>query len=378
MRVPEFNKDNRSRLLETLDEPSWLPNVCWCFVGLLFVACSWRSLAHTDLYGHLAYGRLIHETGTVPDAEPFMPLSKGISMIDTAWLSQWLGFQIWKIAGFPGIQAAYALLIATSVANLMSAVWQRTCNSAAALIGGFAFLIVGWQQLLIVRPQLVGVACYAILLNILVRWESRVLTKHQILRSRIGIFLVFVFWTNCHGSFVIGLLLLACFGFQATVRDYLNVRQQSTANAAAVPEALKALLLNFTFAGVAILLNPHGWRIIGAVTQFSANPNLANIIEWQPIGLAMKQGRIALVAAIVFAGLLIPTWKKIQFAETLLLLGFGIGMLVYSRMLNWWAPIAALSLAVHGHAFLSQPFRAPARGELVGNRPPASARTIDH
>src|SRR5579872_1425904 len=41
-------------------------------VGAIFWCYSRQPLYHTDLWGHLAYGRLIWETGALPKTEPFM------------------------------------------------------------------------------------------------------------------------------------------------------------------------------------------------------------------------------------------------------------------------------------------------------------------
>ena len=93
-----------SRRLELPDEtclenrsPDWLaaPRVLagfTVFVGLIFLFFNYRPLWHTDLWGHLSYGRLLWETGGFPATEPLMPLATGVPFVDTAWLSQLVGF----------------------------------------------------------------------------------------------------------------------------------------------------------------------------------------------------------------------------------------------------------------------------------------------
>src|ERR1700684_1799987 len=61
-------------------------------LALLFLYLSHRPLWHTDLWGHLAYGRLIVSNRALPKTEPFMPLSRGMKFIDLAWLSEVLGY----------------------------------------------------------------------------------------------------------------------------------------------------------------------------------------------------------------------------------------------------------------------------------------------
>ena len=47
-------------------------------LGGLFVFLSHRPLWHTDLWGHLAYGRWMWEHGALPATEPFMPLAREV------------------------------------------------------------------------------------------------------------------------------------------------------------------------------------------------------------------------------------------------------------------------------------------------------------
>ena len=50
-------------------------------VSLSVVFCYFLFLPlwHTDLWGHLSYGRYLHQTTTLPETEPLMPLSEGVS-----------------------------------------------------------------------------------------------------------------------------------------------------------------------------------------------------------------------------------------------------------------------------------------------------------
>ncbi|HCO22319.1 MAG TPA: hypothetical protein DIT97_04385, partial [Gimesia maris] len=56
-----------------------------CVLSLSFVLFCSMPLWHTDIWGHLTYGQLIWETGSIPALEPLVPLSSGVPFIDTAW-----------------------------------------------------------------------------------------------------------------------------------------------------------------------------------------------------------------------------------------------------------------------------------------------------
>ena len=53
---------------------------------------------HTDVWGHLSYGRFIWNAKSLPATEPLLPLSQGIPFVDTAWLSQLIGYGANRLA----------------------------------------------------------------------------------------------------------------------------------------------------------------------------------------------------------------------------------------------------------------------------------------
>src|SRR5580704_6471828 len=47
-------------------------------IGAVFWCYCFQRLHHTDLWGHLAYGRLVSTTHALPATEPLMPLAEGM------------------------------------------------------------------------------------------------------------------------------------------------------------------------------------------------------------------------------------------------------------------------------------------------------------
>ena len=80
-------------------------------VSLAVVFCYFVFLPlwHTDLWGHLSYGRYLHRTVALPETEPLMPLSEGVSFVDTAWLCQLLGYETIRLFGALGLQYLHAM-----------------------------------------------------------------------------------------------------------------------------------------------------------------------------------------------------------------------------------------------------------------------------
>jgi hypothetical protein len=112
------------------------------------------------------------------------------------------------------------------------------------------------------------------------------------------------------------------------------------------------LLLLTQLAAVAVLINPYGWQLYAEVFTVAANPNLADLREWLPLTLRMKQGQAAFAVALALIVLFRFTPRRIASGELLLLVGFGAASLWSSRLLVWWGPLAASSLVLHGYAVL--------------------------
>jgi hypothetical protein len=309
-------------------------------VGLALLFFSHQPLWHTDLWGHLSYGQTIVENGAIPQTEPLMPLARGVSLVDTAWLSQVIGFVTYRATGAPGIQFLHALLMVGCVASLLWLFHRRTKNPVLCVAGIVLFLWVEWQQLKIVRPQSAGLLCFVLLCVLLMgkRW------------SRVHWFLVpalMTAWANLHGSFPVGLAMLGVF---CVGRGFNIVRRTGSLKSLLHDRWVRRYFLLLELGAVAALINPYGVGLYTEVFSFSASPNLKGLADWQPLTLRMWQGQAAAVMTVclLFAYRLSP--RRVASAEVLLLLGLGAATLWTSRFLVWWGPVAAYYFVLHAQA----------------------------
>ena len=325
--------------------PQWLqaPRVLVGYVvllGLVFFFFNNQPLWYTDLWGHLAYGQWIWETGALPTTEPLMPLAQGVPMIDTAWLSQLIGYGAVRAFGVTALQLLYGTTITLCAGLLLWRFYSRSRNVGMTLLGFGILTLVNWQQLMIIRPQLAGYLCFIALLIVLTR--SRWSRAYWI-----AIPALFALWANLHGSFPVGLGLLGCFCAGRAV-DVLR-RTRSFASIF-YDDRVRRYFLLAELAAVAVLLNPYGLMLYAEVFSITGSENLMDLVEWEPLQLRMMQGQAAAVAALalVFAYRLSP--RRVSAVEVLLLIGFGTAALWTSRMILWWAPLAAYYLVLHGSA----------------------------
>jgi hypothetical protein len=327
------------------DQPAWISTtpaatLIVAALAIVFVYHVFLPLWHTDLWGHLSYGRFIHRTGSLPATEPLMPLSEGVAFVGTAWLSQVLGFVTMNSFGAVGIQFLYAAGVTLCAALLAWRVWLRSRSAPFVLLAMGLFLWVGWQHLAIVRPQLAGLACFVTLFVLLTarRWSRA---------NWIIVPVLFALWANLHGSFLVGLAMLGAF----CIGRGCDVLRRTDRFAAVIGdrESRRFLLLT-ELAAVAVLVNPYGIGLYSSIFAVSGNLNLTDIVEWEPMTLRLKHGQAAAIVSLVLVMLYRVSPRRVRVAEILLLAGLGAAACWTSRMIIWWAPVAAYFVALHGSA----------------------------
>ncbi len=323
-------------------------------LGLLFTMCSYQPLWHSDLWGHLSYGRWIWAAKAVPQVEPLMPLAQGVPFVDTAWLSQLIGFQLVAHFGVAGAQFMYAGLISLALALVVGAVYKRTDSLLATLAAFVTFSWGAYQQLLIVRPQLAGLACFALVIVVATSTTGR--RWHWW-----AIPLTFALWANLHGSFLMGVGLL---GLMAIGRVFDVTWRTGRMGAAFRDSVARRLALLTQIAAAAVLLNPYGIGIYGEVFAVTGNPNLEDLFEWSPLSLRMQQGQAAAAITIGLFLLYRMSPRRVQCGEMLSLIGFGLATLWTSRLINWWAPLAAYYVGVHLAAIRWKNFGRPVEARV--------------
>lgn len=315
-------------------------------IAVAFVWLSHRPLWHTDLWGHLAYGRHLWQTGAFPETEPFMPLARGVEFIDTAWLSQVIGFLTLQRFGLPGLQFLAAGCVTAMAGVLAWLGYRKTGHVGWTLLGLAAFVWLVWKQLfngaelsIVIRPQMTGMLAFVITLAVVVSRPSR---WHWVVVP-----VTFAAWANLHGSFLAGLALLGLF---AAGRAGDVLRRTDKFSAILGDWTFWRLILLLEVAAVAALLNPYGLRLYADAYLLVKNTNLQNLVEWQPLTLRMQQGKAAAGVTFVLLFLYRMTPRRIGTGEVLALLTLGGLALWTSRMILWWAPVAAYCVMVHADA----------------------------
>jgi hypothetical protein len=196
-----------------------------------------------------------------------------------------------------------------------------------ALLTLAAFLVAAPG--LALRPQLLGLACFAVVLAI-VAW------RHRLPLALWLVPLIMVAWANVHGSFFVGWAALGL----ALLEDFLSRRRLTLV--LAVVTGLSV---------VATLLTPFGFDAWVYVMELSSNPVVSALVsEWQATDLGSVDGLLFYSSVAAVLALLLYRGRVISWLQVLWLAGFVLLGLRAVRGVVWWALAATpvVSILVDG------------------------------
>jgi hypothetical protein len=301
---------------------------------LIFVAAGIDRNYQTDFWHHLARGDAMAERGEIVNHDLFTCTVPGKEFQDTNWLSQLLYHCLFGAGGLPLVQLVNALVLAAMMAVLVGLCWQRSRSlTLAAGLGAFSFL--GLWQLLLIRPQTFSFLLFVLLLAVL---EGA--AKRRWLLAAAPCLLAL--WTNLHGGFPVGLLVIACYlaaaGAEAWWSGTRPWRDRHT----------RTLALTLAVSVLATFLNPYGVRVYQYVSLTSTVASVRRIDEWLPPGLNLFVGKVWVLSVVGLVVLLALPGRRPRASELALMLCFLPLACGSVRMVAWWlfiaAPIAAAQL----------------------------------
>ncbi len=307
-------------------------------IGFVFILMASRPLWHTDLWDHLNYGQNILETKTVSETEPLMRLSRGVSMVNIPWLAQVGMASLNHHFGLTSLQFLFASLIAVSLGIVAWRSVRMSHSEIGGILAAAIFLKVNLDQLLVIRPQLAGLLFYCIV----VAWSLG--RRRHLKAAWIGLPLMFVLWANVHGSFSMGLLLMAITGI-GRFGDVLVISR--SLRLALLDRELHRTILLTQLCAAAVLINPAGLAIYPEVLNVAGNPNIGSMFEWDALTLRSAQGQSAAAVALLAFMAIKLSPRRLHCGEMLAFVVTGLLAMWSARMLNWWAPVAGILAGTH-------------------------------
>jgi hypothetical protein len=276
-----------------------------------------------DTFFHIAAGTRMLADHAVLYSDPFSYTFAGASWEAHEWLAEVAMAASYQLGGWSLLLVLFAV-VAASTAGLLAYHLGRWLDwRAHALITILALSCM--TPSLLARPHLFA-------LPLLELWTAGlVIARSKRCAPSFALLPLMALWANIHGSFLLGLALVAGLGLEAIASDKDRVtalRQWGSFAAGSV---------------VAALLNPHGLAGLLFPLHMTAAAALSHVAEWQPTDFSQFQPFefVMLAAIYVFTtrGVKLPPWRA------LIVLGLLYMALLHQRHQIVFALAAPLLLA---------------------------------
>ena len=299
-----------------------------------------KILAEGDTFWHLVVGQKILSTGVWPTADTYSFTAHGTPWITYEWLGEIAMALAAHLGGLRGLAVLLVLQSIVLVLLLYYFAWLYTGSVKAAAVA-CALLLPLTGIFFTLRPQLLGGIFLLITLICLEnfrRGRSRALWVLPV---------VFLLWVNTHGSFLVGLLVLALYWASGLA----NFRVGWLEAVRWPPRQRRQLLGAGLGCVLAMVVTPYGTHLAAVLLAlpFHQGEILRTGFEWQAVNFSTSYGLWFLVFLLValVSQVLFPIVYR---AEILAFLLFAIAeSCLHLRFLMFFviifAPILATLLA---------------------------------
>jgi hypothetical protein len=257
-------------------------------------------LSDGDTGWHLRTGEWILAHGRVPYRDIFSFTRSGQPWFAWEWLWDVLFGWLHLHAGMAAVVLASSLVLALTFALLFRMACRR--SDALAALAMTLLAAAGSAGHWLARPHLCTMLFTVIFYAILERAdrEPGALRRLWLLPP------LMVLWTNLHGGFVSGILLI---GAYAAGQFAVLLRETGAEERRRALRRGRFYLIAAAGCGAATLVNPYGWRLHAHIFQYLADGFYrGNIMEFQSLDFQSGQARyfeilLAIGAAAAFARL---------------------------------------------------------------------------
>jgi len=283
-------------------------------------------LADGDTGWHIRNGEQILNTGQVPLADQFGFGTEGHPWYAWEWLADILFAVLFRSGGLRAVAIFSGIVIAAAVSILFRHILWRSTGMMLAI--PVALLAVGASSIhYLARPHVLGLLFFTILC-----W---LIDLDRASRSRwlTALPLLFIVWTNCHGSFLAGIAMLALWTAEAALLKSPLLRRRMLISAGCA---------------CATLCNPYGWRLhVHAIAYLQSSWIRAAVEEFQ--SPSFRSESIFQFEILLVCGLVSVPWllRRKEYYGAVIIVFWAHESLVSVRHIALYCVAACPLLAVH-------------------------------
>jgi hypothetical protein len=316
-----------------------------------------------DFWWHMATGRLIVQNGAIPAVDQFSYTQAGQPFYNQGWLSQVLMYGLYQAGGLPLLLIVQALVIVLAYGLLLRVVVLRTGRlrlGVGLVLLSMAVVFDNW----LIRPQSYALPLFAAFLLILTEFRMGRANRLWLLP------LLMTLWVNIHGTFVLGLVLIGLTFVGELLQGRMTNDERRTVHAPFRPSSfvLRPLVLWGALTGLAVLLNPRGFGVIGYVRGLLGSSAVTTLVtEWAPPTPRDLGGALFFIFVLVCIVALAAARKRPPLADMLLFVPFLWLAFGGTRHIIWFDMVALPLLAVQLSTLLPDPSPRRSGGASVLN-----------
>ena len=243
----------------------WFYKTLSWFAGCLLIAfffglavfLSHIEIKDMDLWLHLAAGRHIFETLSIPMSDMFSCTLAHSPWINHEWLFQTIVYAVYSAAGIDGLINLKAVIVFLTFVVLLHLGYSRERQLWPVVI--LLLVLLVYQVRLTLRPDMFSLLFFALYMSILGLYLDQCW-------SLLAVALVQIVWTNTHGFFILGpgVVFTALAG--EWLKRHARLPFQWNAVSRLSDEEFNRLKLVFAVAVCSCLINPY--FIHGALYPF--------------------------------------------------------------------------------------------------------------
>jgi hypothetical protein len=310
------------------------PRFILAVILILVFAMAARTPLDSDMWWHLRAGQQTWQTGRPVTVDTFSYTRYGQSWINHSWLSQVGMYLVSGALGYLGLGLLVAILAIVSMGLVYAQMEGPPLLRAFIIILTTAVAAVVWSP----RPQMASLVLFGVVGYLLYLYKWRGVNRLWVLP------LVFVLWSNLHGGYVLGLLLiLAMIG-----GEVLNHILGSGSEPVIPWSGIGRLALWGLASWLVVVINPNGlamWAIpfrtieVGVLQDYIsewASPDFHQFVQQPFLWL--------LFATFAAVGL---SRRRLDGTDLLALAAFGYLALLARRNFGPFAMVAAPVLSRH-------------------------------
>jgi hypothetical protein len=233
---------------------------------LIFVVAA-RTPIDSDLWWHLRAGEETWKSGRPVTVDVFSSTRYGEPWVNHSWLAQVAIYLVFEIGGFLALGAVVAVLATASMWLVYAQMEGHPLLRGFVLVLAISVAAKVWTP----RPQMASLVLFGVAGYLLYQYKWKQ-------RDYLWLFIpVFILWSNLHGGYVLGLLLIGAMIAGESLNNLLGFKGQEVLSW----KKIGKLVVWGLVSGLVVVVNPNGlamWAIpfqtvnVGVLREF--------IVEW--------------------------------------------------------------------------------------------------